>query len=145
MKGNTVRPAATMEVIEEGAGWDGGDDGDSGARAVLNSRLGTAASAVQDGIRKVYHNNMLLDALIYTAFLCLLSWVVLGARDQPFMQYKRNSRPQESLAQIQRAWEEPFRNVSSPQEWFDFMDDTFLPLLFPLTWYSGKVCGQVCA
>jgi len=82
----------------------------------------------------------LFDALLYVAFLALLTYVVIEAQDQPGVW--PSSAPYESSRLLQRRYGDKFRTVDSIEKLFDYLEGDLLPIVYPLTWYNGDAIAK---
>jgi len=82
----------------------------------------------------------LFDALLYVAFLALLTYVVIEAQDQPGVW--PSPVPYESSRLLQRRYGDKFRTVDSIEKLFDYLEGDLLPIVYPLTWYNGDAIAK---
>lgn len=116
--------------------WDAGEDvPPEEEEKSLADRMLTLKPVVA-GVRAASQHPKLFDVALYVAFLALLTFVVLQAQDQAGVW--PSSAPYESARLLHRRYGERFLRVESPEQWFDFMEQHFLDIVYPLSWYSGK-------
>jgi hypothetical protein len=78
-------------------------------------------------------NPKAVDAILYFIFLVIFTLIIFNAQGQP-----TDSSPFYMIENIRKRWGLPFRKVTSPGEWFDYMEQTFVPLTVPNQWYNGE-------
>lgn len=82
----------------------------------------------------IRRNPKSIDALVYFIFLIVFTCIVFNAQGPP-----ADSSPFHMINNIRLKWEEPFMSVQSASDWFDYMLDHFVPLMFPVRWYNGDL------
>ena len=88
-------------------------------------------------VRWAQKNPKAVDAILYFTFLIIFSFIIFNAQGQP-----TDSSPYYMIANVRRRWGEPFLNVKSAGDWFNYMTDTFVPLTMPNRWYNGEPFGD---
>jgi len=84
-------------------------------------------------VRWTQKNPKAVDAVLYFIFLVIFTLIVFNAQGQP-----TDSSPYYMISNIRKRWGEPFEQVTSAGDWFDYMTATFVPLTFPNRWYNGE-------
>ena len=84
-------------------------------------------------VRWTQKNPKAVDAVLYFIFLVIFTLIVFNAQGQP-----TDSSPYYMISNIRKRWGEPFQQVTSAGDWFDYMTATFVPLTFPNRWYNGE-------
>ena len=81
-------------------------------------------------------NPRVVDCLVYLGFLALLTYATLEVQDQPGIWPSKV--PFQSAQMLQRRYGEKFLQIGSVEQFFDYLETDFLPIMYPLEWYSGK-------
>ena len=76
------------------------------------------------------------DMILYVAFLALLTYVVMKAQDLDGAW--PSSTPYLSARLIHQRYGDKFLKIETIGQWFDYMEQDLLPIIYPLAWYNGK-------
>lgn len=86
--------------------------------------------------KAVQQHPKFFDMLLYIGFLGLLTYVVLQAQDLDGVW--PTSAPFMTAKLLHARYGDKFVQIDTIGKWFEYIENDFLPIVYPLTWYSGK-------